>query len=199
MEMIGSTLLMVIIILGFVILRTKSPVTAILSVIGIFALTSGMLALEGELSILSLTFLIIYVGAIAILFLFIVFLLNLRKTEEPNEQFVSGLQTALITGLTLPAIILVLTPWLSWFEELGPIAYEVQIRTVDPVFGTMDIEVIAEKVPQLEVLTAMYNSTSFWLIGIILLVAMLGVILLSKESRKRMHKKDDDNKPNNRK
>jgi NADH-ubiquinone oxidoreductase chain 6 len=179
--MIGTLLMLAIVVLGCLIITTQSPIAAILAVIGIFVLTSAMIALEGGLSILSMTFLIIYVGAIAILFLFIVLLLNLRKTEEPKEKLQSWWSLSVTTALTLSSVFLMTHSWLT-----GPQTYQTVHTGVDTgKEQIIDTGVIIEKASQLEVLTAMYNSTSFWLIGIILLVAMLGVILLSKGDKVR--------------
>jgi NADH:ubiquinone oxidoreductase subunit 6 (subunit J) len=167
--MLGTTLMIIILVLGYLIISTQSPIAAILAVIGVFTLTSAIIALEGGLSILSLTFLIIYVGAIAILFLFITLLLNLRKTEESRAKLDSWWSFGMKVGLTVPFFILSIR---------GGIAGGVDKR----ITSQIDTGLVIEKASQLDVLTSMYNSVSFWLIGIILLVAMLGVILLSKEN-----------------
>jgi len=62
------------------ILWTKNPLFAILSLICVFISSSGIL-LALDVNFLSLIYIVIYVGAICVLFLFVVMLLNLRQYD----------------------------------------------------------------------------------------------------------------------
>lgn len=67
-------------LLGILVITSNNPMYSILYLIGLFISIAGYLYYIG-LTIMSLLYLLIYVGAIAILFLFILSLLNIRLAE----------------------------------------------------------------------------------------------------------------------
>jgi NADH-ubiquinone oxidoreductase chain 6 len=68
------------IISGIFTIITKNPIVSILFLIGLFASISSYLILIG-LSFIGLSYLIVYIGAVSILFLFILMLINIRISE----------------------------------------------------------------------------------------------------------------------
>jgi NADH:ubiquinone oxidoreductase subunit 6 (subunit J) len=62
-----------------VVTRANSPVNSLLSLIGIFTLVI-VLMIMAKAEFLGYLFLIVYVGAIAILFLFVIMMFNLKKS-----------------------------------------------------------------------------------------------------------------------
>lgn len=62
---------------AFMVLASKNPVHSVLFLVLVFCNGAGLLLLGG-LEFLALIFLVVYVGAIAVLFLFIVMMLNLK-------------------------------------------------------------------------------------------------------------------------
>jgi len=78
---IGSIFLITnCIIAGICLLINKNPIYALLSLIAVF-FNAILLLLTLKIEFLALTFLIIYVGAIAILFLFVIMMFNLKKLQ----------------------------------------------------------------------------------------------------------------------
>jgi NADH-ubiquinone oxidoreductase chain 6 len=67
-------------IAGIMVIRAKNPVHSVLFLILVFCSTSGLLLLLG-LDFFALVFLVVYVGAIAVLFLFVIMMLNIKLTE----------------------------------------------------------------------------------------------------------------------
>lgn len=65
---------------GLFVILTNNPVHSILALVLIFFLSSG-LTLSLGVEFLALLILIVYVGAISVLFLFVVMLLNIRVLE----------------------------------------------------------------------------------------------------------------------
>lgn len=65
---------------GILVITAKNPVISVLFLISVFINVAGYLVLLG-VAYLGLAYLIIYVGAIAILFLFVIMMLNLRLVE----------------------------------------------------------------------------------------------------------------------
>lgn len=62
---------------GAMVIRAKNPVHSVLFLILVFCNTSGLLVLLG-LDFFAMIFLVVYVGAIAVLFLFVVMMLHIR-------------------------------------------------------------------------------------------------------------------------
>ncbi len=65
------------ILCGIFVITVKNPITSVLFLIGLFANIAFYLMLLG-LTFISLSYLIVYIGAVSILFLFILMLLNIR-------------------------------------------------------------------------------------------------------------------------
>jgi len=64
---------------------TKNPIVSVLFLIGLFANISFYLILLG-LSFIGLSYLIVYIGAVSILFLFILMLINIRISELQSNN-----------------------------------------------------------------------------------------------------------------
>jgi NADH-ubiquinone oxidoreductase chain 6 len=68
------------ILCGILVIISKNPIVSILFLIGLFAGISSYLIMLG-LSFIGLSYLIVYIGAVSILFLFILMLINIRISE----------------------------------------------------------------------------------------------------------------------
>src|SRR6266852_2065097 len=68
------------IICGILVIITKNPIVSVLFLIGLFLSISCYLIMLG-LNFLGLSYLLVYVGAVSILFLFILMLINIRISE----------------------------------------------------------------------------------------------------------------------
>src|SRR6266511_2006335 len=69
---------------GILVIISKNPIISILYLIGLFANISCYLIMLG-LSFIGLSYLIIYIGAVSILFLFILMLINIRISELQSK------------------------------------------------------------------------------------------------------------------
>ena len=68
------------VICGILVIIIKNPVVSVLFLIGLFVCIAGYLSLLG-LNFIGLSYLLVYVGAVSILFLFILMLINVRVSE----------------------------------------------------------------------------------------------------------------------
>ena len=68
------------ILIGILVITSKNPVVSVLFLISVFVQVAGYLCLLG-VGFIGISYLIVYVGAIAILFLFVVMMLNLQLQE----------------------------------------------------------------------------------------------------------------------
>src|SRR3954471_7675433 len=68
------------ILLGTLVIISKNPIVSVLFLIGLFLSISTYLIIVG-LNFIGLSYLLVYVGAVSILFLFILMLINVRISE----------------------------------------------------------------------------------------------------------------------
>src|SRR5690606_12172353 len=97
------------IISGISIIITKNPIVSLLFLIGLFVGISSYLILLG-LSFIGLSYLIIYVGAVSILFLFMLMLINIRISELQNNN-TNSIPLALIIAIALSYAIFQVLPY----------------------------------------------------------------------------------------
>lgn len=84
---------------GLMVIRAQNPVHAVLFFILVFCETSGLLLLL-ELDFFAMIFLVIYIGAIAVFFLFVVMIFNI-KIAEIHEEVLRYLPVSALIGLRL--------------------------------------------------------------------------------------------------
>ena len=65
---------------GISVIISKNPIVSVLFLIGLFLAVAGYLMILG-ISFIGLSYLLVYVGAVSILFLFILMLINVRISE----------------------------------------------------------------------------------------------------------------------
>jgi len=73
-----------IILCGIFVIIAKNPVVSVLFLIGLFSAVACYLIMIG-LNFIGLSYIIVYVGAVSILFLFILMLINIRISELQNN------------------------------------------------------------------------------------------------------------------
>lgn len=160
----------------------KNPIVSVLYLISLFASISLYLIVVGIVFI-GLSYLLVYVGAVSILFLFILMLINIRVSELINE-------TNNNIPLALLAIIILFVPLSSSLPDYNIPSYKNNINLNNGLIdkeqliyvssnnwdGTIfDISDIAS------IGNIMYTSYSVWLIltSVILLLAMVGSIVIT--------------------
>jgi NADH-ubiquinone oxidoreductase chain 6 len=72
------------IICGIFVIISKNPIISVLFLIGLFLSISSYLIMLG-INFIGLSYLLVYVGAVSILFLFILMLINIRISELLNN------------------------------------------------------------------------------------------------------------------
>jgi NADH-ubiquinone oxidoreductase chain 6 len=86
------------IIFGVYTLINRNPVVSVLFLIGLFVVIAGILILAG-INYIGLSYILVYVGAVSILFLFILMLINIRISEllsETNNDIPLAILTILL-------------------------------------------------------------------------------------------------------
>jgi NADH-ubiquinone oxidoreductase chain 6 len=72
------------ILCGILVIISKNPIVSVLFLIGLFLSIASYLMIIG-LNFIGLSYLLVYVGAVSILFLFILMLINIRVSELLSE------------------------------------------------------------------------------------------------------------------
>lgn len=87
------------ILCGILVIISKNPIVSVLFLIGLFLCVSTYLMLSG-MTFIGIAYLVVYIGAVSILFLFILMLINVRISELQSNTN-NSLPLALIIGTLL--------------------------------------------------------------------------------------------------
>jgi NADH-ubiquinone oxidoreductase chain 6 len=80
-----DALSIIAILFGIVVIIIKNPIGSLISLIGLFGAIAVYLILIG-LTFIGFSYLIVYIGAVSILFLFILMLINVRSSELQSNN-----------------------------------------------------------------------------------------------------------------
>nr|YP_003495101.1 NADH dehydrogenase subunit 6 [Trametes cingulata]ADD21053.1 NADH dehydrogenase subunit 6 [Trametes cingulata] len=181
------------------VITSKNPVIAVIFLISVFVNAAGYLILLG-IGFIGISYIIVYVGAIAVLFLFVIMMINIKLTDilETGSQYTKNLPLALSIGSLFIYEIYTIIPFSFnnvsntildlLFKFNGFILnYEISINdwvnnAVNPVIADtaltpfLQIEAIGQ---------GLYTYGASWLIitSVILLLAMVAPIFISKTRR----------------
>ncbi len=93
---------------GIFVIVSKNPVVSILFLIGLFLNIASYLMLLG-INFIGLSYLLVYVGAVSILFIFILMLINVRISELTTDNS-NSIPLAIMIGIFFNAILYRLLP-----------------------------------------------------------------------------------------
>jgi NADH-quinone oxidoreductase subunit J len=162
---------------AFMVIAAKNPVHSVLYLILTFVNAAGLFVLVGA-EFLAMILIVVYVGAVAVLFLFVVMMLDVDFAEL-REGFLHFLPVGALVGLVfLVELILVLGAWVTGPGVAGAIR-----APIPPASSVTNTEAIGR------VLYTTY-AHFFELAGIILLVAMIGAIVLTLRHKVYVRRQD---------
>ena len=164
---------------AIMVISARNPVHSVLFLILVFCNSAGLLILL-EAEFLALIFIVVYVGAIAVLFLFVVMMLNVKITEIQDEVLQYLPIGGLIGIVFLLEIFLIIegdfvslinpnqdnAVYIVWFAQIDSIS---NIQTLGNVLYTDYV-------------------LFFLLAGVILLIAMVGAIVLTMSTRSSLRR-----------
>lgn len=171
---------------GILMISTENPIHAILFLILMFFNGSLLFFLIG-FEFFALIFLIIYVGAIIVLFLFMIMLLNIKYNDPKNINSLFLREDYLLIG----ALMLILLLGLLFI--MRDVIYPGYFFDYEIIFlSLVDIRLLAyDNYQNLLVLgRELYSNYifAFIIVGLLLLISMIGAILIAIEDDKE-HKK----------
>ena len=186
------------------VITSKNPVIAVIFLISVFVNAAGYLILLG-IGFIGISYIIVYVGAIAVLFLFVIMLLNIRLSDiiEAGSQYTKNIPLALAIGLLFIYEIFTIIPFrindvslissllslITNFNGLflnSDISSTVVYNTINPILadttftGFLQVQAIGQ---------SLYTLGAIWLIitSIILLLAMVAPSFISRNKTRCYH------------
>ena len=160
---------------AIMVIASRNPVHSVLYLILAFVNAAGLFVLLGA-EFLAMILIVVYVGAVAVLFLFVVMMLDVDFAELKQGVLQYLPIGMLIGGIFLAELLLVVGAW-----AIGP---GVPQAIAAPIAAkTSNIEVIG---------LVLYTRYAYFFeaAGIILLVAMIGAIVLTLQHRVRVKRQN---------
>ena len=184
------------------VITSKNPVIAVIFLISVFVNAAGYLILSG-IGFIGISYIIVYIGAIAVLFLFVIMMINIKLTDilDAGNQYTKNLPLALAIGSLFIYEFFTITPFtvsdvsllstfLNTLTNLNGLFLDSNISSANVVFNAFNpVTVDTTFVNFLQVQAvgqSLYTLGAFWLIitSLILLLAMVAPIFISKKTTK---------------
>lgn len=165
---------------AFMVISSRNPVHSVLWLILAFVNSSGLFMLAGA-EFLALLLIVVYVGAVAVLFLFVVMMLDVDFAEL-REGFLQYVPIGGLVGLIVLAELLMVLG--SWAFAPGAVSGGTQpIPEMAGPDGVSNIQAIGN---------VLYTKYIFFfqIAGLILLVAMVGAIVLTLNHKPNVRRQD---------
>ena len=155
---------------AFMVIAARNPVHSVLFLILAFVNAAGLFVLVGA-EFLAMILVVVYVGAVAVLFLFVVMMLDVDFAEL-RQGFLQYLPVGAIVGfIFLAELLLIAGTWITGAGVAGAIR-----SPIPPASQVTNTQALGR------VLYTTYVHF-FELAGLVLLVAMIGAIVLTLRSR----------------
>nr|YP_009412635.1 NADH dehydrogenase subunit 6 [Imshaugia aleurites]ASK50785.1 NADH dehydrogenase subunit 6 [Imshaugia aleurites] len=183
---------------GIFVIISKNPIVSVLFLIGLFLSIACYLLVLG-INFIGLSYLLVYVGAVSILFLFILMLINVRISELLTD-----------TSNSIPLALLIVVSFSYFVHQVLPLNlssfnlnetseyFTLDNRFINYINGSFSNSSelmfvtskvwdgsLAETTHITSIGNIMYTSYSIWLIitSIILLLAMVGAIVITVKQK----------------
>ena len=177
------------ILCGIFVIVSKNPIVSVLFLIGLFLSISSYLLMLG-INFIGLSYLLVYVGAVSILFLFILMLINIRVSELSSDNS-NSLPLAILVSFIFYYIVYGLLPFstknistsfsLERFFNFSNSNNDILYVTSKIWDGNM-----SESSHITSIGNVLYTNYFIWLIvaSVILLLAMVGAIVVTIKQKK---------------
>ena len=162
---------------AFMVIAAKNPVHSVLFLILAFVNASGLFVLMGA-EFLAMILVVVYVGAVAVLFLFVVMMLDVDFAEFRQGSLQYLPIGALVGLIVLAELLLVVVGW-----TIAPDMAQTITAPIPPIASTTNTEALGQ------VLYTRYIYY-FQASGVVLLVAMIGAIVLTLRHKPNVKRQD---------
>ncbi len=193
-----------IILCGVLIIISKNPIVSVLFLIGLFGGVASYLILLG-LNFIGFSYLIVYIGAVSILFLFILMLINIRISELQSNTKNSIPLALFITIFFNYSLFQVLPYDLAILNNnnnyINNVLYYISLNKQETINDTKLLNInndlyfatsnswdgnLIETSHISSIGNILYTTNNMWLIlvSLILLLAMVGAIIITIKSNR---------------
>ena len=183
-------------------ITSKNPVISVIFLISTFVQAALYLILIG-INFVGISYIIIYVGAIAVLFLFVIMMINIKLTEilETGTQYTKNLPLAIAIGSLFIYIIFKIIPInfnnvpafsilldkITYFNSILSDSNIVSINLINSIVNNyfFSSDVIITEFTQIEVLghnLYTYGAVLLIILSVILLLSMFATIIISRNN-----------------
>ena len=183
------------------VITSKNPVIAVIFLIAVFVNAAGYLILTG-VGFIGITDIILYVGAITVLFLFVIMMINIKLTDilETGSQYTKNIPLALSVGSLFLYEIFTIMPFsfnnvsiisilLDFLTNLNGILLKpeiINLSSVNTTYNPAIADTAFTNFLQIQGIgQGLYTYGAIWLIlcSVILLLAMVAPIFISRTTR----------------
>ena len=160
---------------AFMVIAARNPVHSVLFLILAFVNAAGLFVMLGA-EFLAMILIVVYVGAVAVLFLFVVMMLDVDFTELKQGALQYLPIGALVGAIFLAELLLVVGAW-----TIGPEVPHAIAAPIPPAAHISNTEAIG---------LVLYTKYVYYFeaAGLILLVAMVGAIVLTLHHKVRVRR-----------
>ena len=183
---------------GLLVITSKNPVISVVFLISVFLNAAGYLILTG-INFLGISYIIVYVGAITVLFLFVIMMINinLEDIQEVGSQYSKNIPLALSIAFLFIYEFFTIMPFtfsnvsvisygLNFLINLNSVLFSSDITNLinNNIFMTVNPVIADSSITQFTQIEAighfMYTYGAIWLIicSIILLLSMIAPIFM---------------------
>ena len=186
-------------------ITSKNPVVSVIFLITTFVQAAGYLILIG-INFIGISYVVIYVGAIAILFLFVIMMINIKLTDilETGAQYTKNLPLAIAIGSLFIFILFTIIPFnfnnvpalsflldkITYLNSVLLSSDVVSINLINSIVNNYSVtslsDVIITDFQQIEALghgLYTYGAVLLITLSVILLLAMYATIVISKPKK----------------
>ena len=183
------------------VITSKNPVIAVIFLISLFINVALYLILIG-LVFIGITYIILYVGSITVLFLFVIMMINIKLTDilETGSQYTKNIPLALSVGSLFLYEIFTIMPFsfnnvsiisilLDFLTNLNGILLKpeiINLSSVNTTYNPAIADTAFTNFLQIQGIgQGLYTYGAIWLIlcSVILLLAMVAPIFISRTTR----------------
>lgn len=185
------------------VITSKNPVVAVIYLISVFINAAGYLLILG-VGFVGISYIILYVGAITVLFLFVLMSINIKLTDilEAGSQYTKNIPLALSIGLLFTYELISIFPFsvnnvfilnlpVELFNKLNQLFLGNQTNFFATVYTTLNPTSVDTKITnilQIESLgQVLYTYGAIWLMicSIILLLSLAAPIFISRNNNNK--------------
>src|SRR5216684_3203525 len=157
------------IISSVLVITSQNPVISVVYLISVFVNAAGYLILSG-IGFLGLSYIIVYVGAITVLFLFVIMMINISLTDiiDTGKQYTKNLPLAFVVAS------------LFMFELFNILPFSFNnVSGLNFIFDTITNFILFSQIEAIGQLIYTYAAILLIICSIILLLAMIAPIFIS--------------------